>query len=204
MKPLSLIGIWTPKTYDRLAKSYDFFDRLSPQSNRAKEKIVGALVEEIGSGSILDIACGTGNLLLKAHSRGFKCYGNDLSQGMLDQTQGKVPEVTLTKGSFTDLPYPNNYFDAVVATNAISAVGYDVEKVLGEMVRVCKPGGSIWLAEFGYPQKENWRTRIVIRVAILLGDCPYDFEAIFRKMGYKPDIEHLAMRGMYQLIHVRK
>ena len=123
---------------------------------------------------------------------------------MLDQTQRKIPEATLTKGSFTDLPYPNNYFDAVVATNAISAVGYDVEKVLGEMVRVCKPGGSIWLAEFGYPQKENWRTRIVIRVAILLGDCPYDFEAIFREMGYKPDIEHLAMRGMYQLIHVRK
>ncbi len=204
MKPLSLIGIWTPGAYDRMAKSYDFFDGFSPTSDMAKEKIVEGLVKEIGSGSILDIACGTGTLLHKAHSKGFECYGNDLSQGMLDQTQDKVPGVTLTKGSFTDLPYPNNRFDAVVATNAISAVGFDVKKVLGEMVRVCKPGGSIWLAEFGCPLKENWLTRIMTRVAILIGDCPYDFENIFREMGYKPDIEHFAMGGMYQLIHVRK
>jgi ubiquinone/menaquinone biosynthesis C-methylase UbiE len=204
MKPLSLIGIWTPRAYDRLAKSYDFFDGLSPASDMAKEKIVEALVKEVGTGSILDIACGTGTLLYKAHSKGFECYGNDLSQGMLDQTQNKVPGVTLTKGSFTDLPYPNNHFDAVVATNAISAVGFDVKKILGEMVRVCKPGGSIWLAEFGYLQEENWRTRIMTRVSILIGDCPYDFENIFREMGYAPDIERLAMGGMYQLIHVCK
>jgi ubiquinone/menaquinone biosynthesis C-methylase UbiE len=204
MKPLSLIGIWSPNTYDRLAKFYDFFDGLSPHSDRAKETIVEALAKEIGSGSILDIACGTGELLLKAHSKGFECYGNDLSQGMLNRTHSKVPEAMLTNGSFTDLPYPDDHFDAVVSTNAISAVGIDVRKVLGEMIRVCKPGGSIWLAEWGCPHEENWRTRIMARMSILFGDYPYDFDSIIHEMGYEPDIEHLASEGMYQLIHVHK
>jgi hypothetical protein len=51
---------WTPDLYDRLSKYYDHLAKwLFPIGDHGRQKVVTGLE----SGSILDIACGTGTLL---------------------------------------------------------------------------------------------------------------------------------------------
>jgi len=89
--------IWTTKTYDRLAKHYDALMRiLFPIGERGCERIV----ERLASGTVLDVACGTGTLLAMAFRKGLKCYGLDLSEGMLKQTRCKVPAAEIERASY--------------------------------------------------------------------------------------------------------
>ncbi|MFN2236964.1 MAG: class I SAM-dependent methyltransferase [Anaerolineales bacterium] len=56
-------------------------------------------MEKLTSGSVLDVACGTGTQLEKATKKGLKCAGIDLSEGMLAQARRKVPKATLSSSS---------------------------------------------------------------------------------------------------------
>lgn len=163
MKQLSLGRIWTPRTYDRIAKRYDTFSWLvSPVGENAQKRVLKGLP----SGSILDVGCGTGTLLALAGANGHRCYGVDTSAGMLDQARTKVPSAHLTNASFYDLPFPENFFDLVVETNALGGVEIDVPRALGEMLRVCKPGGRIRIADYAVPSRETWLTSIFQRVLV--------------------------------------
>ena len=111
--------VWTTRTYDKLAKYYDFFMRVFfPVGEKGR----GRIVERLSAGLILDVACGTGTLLALAHRKGLKCYGIDISQGMLNQARAKIPSAEFNRASYYEIPYPDGHFDYVVATNALSVV----------------------------------------------------------------------------------
>jgi ubiquinone/menaquinone biosynthesis C-methylase UbiE len=191
--------VWTTRTYDRLAKYYDFFMRVAFRvGEKGRERIVGRL----GVGSILDVACGTGTLLTMAHEKGLECYGIDLSQGMLDQARAKVPDAELRKASFYEIPYPDERFDYVAATNALSGTYIDVRPVLLEMIRVCKRGGGIYIAEWPKAERETLLERLVVRLASLNDDAPKDYQGIFRELGYEPEVEVLSKR--YHVFGIEK
>ncbi len=144
MRGSSQPGVWTARTFDRLAKYYDFFMRVFfPVGEKGRERIV----ERLSAGSILDVACGTGTLLAMAYEKGLKCYGIDISQGMLNQARAKVPSAEFNRASYYEIPYPDGHFDYVVATNALSGDFIDARRVLSEMIRVCKSGGGVYIAE---------------------------------------------------------
>jgi ubiquinone/menaquinone biosynthesis C-methylase UbiE len=133
MKRLSLARSWTPGTYDRIASRYDAYSRqLAPSDEDAKKRIL----EGLSPGSIRYVGCGTGTLLALAVATGHCPYGVETSAGMLYQARAKVPSARLTTASFYDLPFPDNFFDLVVATNALGGVEIVVPRALGEMVRV--------------------------------------------------------------------
>ncbi|HUW95555.1 MAG TPA: methyltransferase domain-containing protein [Anaerolineae bacterium] len=183
--------IWTTKTYDRVAKQYDSLMRtLYPVGEKGRERIVARL----GTGSVLDVACGTGTLLALAHEKGLKCYGIDLSRGMLSQAKLKVPGAELTAASFYEIPCPDGYFDYVVATNALSGVSIDAGRVIGEMIRVNKSGGKVYVAEWPKAEKETFTERLMVKLASLSDDAPQDYMGIFRGLGYEPEVEVLSKR----------
>jgi ubiquinone/menaquinone biosynthesis C-methylase UbiE len=80
-----------------------------PIGEKGREKIV----ERLNSGSVLDIACGTGTLLTMAFKKGLECYGIDNSQGMLNKARVKVPGAELKNASYYDIPYQDGLFDYV-------------------------------------------------------------------------------------------
>lgn len=192
---------WTPEFYSKLSKSYD---TLAPIFLPIGEKAKARVAKELKSGSVFDIACGTGTLLAEAHRQGLECYGIDNAKGMIAKSRLKVPEGEFRLASFYQIPYPDDHFDYVVETNAVSGVQIDVEKVIAEMVRVCKPGGQILIGDYCSAPKENIWTRFLAWIGMRIGDFPHDFAAIFRKMGYEPEIEILGWSGMYQFIRVTK
>lgn len=100
--------------------------------------------------TVLDLACGTGNLALIAARAGARATGIDLTPELLDQARARAHVAGLTaqfdEGDAEQLPYPDRSFDRVV--HMFAAVFPAPERVAAEMTRVCKPGGEIALASY--------------------------------------------------------
>ena len=191
--------IWTTKTYNRLSRYYDkFMKYFFPIGEIGREKIV----EKLTSGSVLDVACGTGTLLEMAKKKGLECYGIDLSEGMLAQAKGKIPDVEVRQASYYEIPYPEESFDYVVATNALSGDFIDARKVLIEMIRVCRSGGWIYIAEWPKAPENTPAERLVVWFASLNDDAPKDYLEIIQEMGYEPEVDVLSKR--YHVYGIRK
>lgn len=110
----------------------------------AMEDVVRAVPE---GGNVLDVCCGTGDVsgLLLRLAPGLHVTGIDFSPNMLHKAREKLENnarVTLVKGNASELPFGDGVFDAAVISFALRNTG-DYGRVLGEMVRVVRPGGVV-------------------------------------------------------------
>lgn len=199
MRDSSQPKIWTTKTFDRLSNYYDKFMRIFfPIGEKGRERIV----ERLEAGSVLDVGCGTGTLLDLASGKGLRCFGIDLSKGMLTQAKSKVPEAYLARASFYELPFPSECFDYVVATNALSGTFIHEKDALLEMIRVCKQRGSVHIAEWPVAQEDTIGERLIVKLASLNDDAPKDYLTIFRELNLESEVEPLDQR--YYVFSVRR
>jgi len=196
VRRVSIAGIWTPKTYDWLAKYYDRLSILFSPTIGHQE-----LSKEMNPGRILDVGCGTETLLARADKNGMTCFGLDTSSGMLNQARSKLRNANFIQGSFYNLPYANQCFPYVVESNALGGAQINVKQALFEMLRVCSTGGERRLADYTKPTKETWKQRLLIKIGTIFGDYPIDYTAIFKEFGYKTRTKILEGSGMYQSPH---
>jgi ubiquinone/menaquinone biosynthesis C-methylase UbiE len=183
--------IWTSKTYDQLARIYDLMMKVFfPAGEIGRRKIVS----KVANGSILDVACGTGTLLAMAGKKGLSCYGVDLSRGMLDRARKKAPGAELKVASFYSIPYDDGTFDYVVETNALSGEFIDERKAIQEMIRVCKRGGEIYLADGPKTKDKNILDKLMTKLGRLNEDLGKDYLRIFGELGYHPEVNVIDER----------
>lgn len=102
-----------------------------------------------GCRRILDAACGNGRYsiqLLKYADPDATLTAFDLSQKMLSRARRRLrsDRVTFAAADLTRLPYPNNYFDAVVCGWVLEHLP-DPRPGLRELSRVMMPGGRLLL-----------------------------------------------------------
>jgi ubiquinone/menaquinone biosynthesis C-methylase UbiE len=141
----SVADAWSGASYERIAETF------APIHDR----IVEAL--EIASGDrILDVACGTGGVALRAARTGADVVGIDISADQLAKARRAAAaeglELQLDVGDCQQLPYPDASFDAVVsAFGAIFAA--DHARTAAELARVCRPGGRLALTAW---PKDEW------------------------------------------------
>jgi SAM-dependent methyltransferase len=103
----------------------------------------------VGPGTrLLDVGCGSGELLALAAARGAAVSGLDAAEGMIAIARERVPGADLRVGAMERLPWPNGRFDVVIALNALQ-FGADVAGALGEAARVARPGGLVGVANWG-------------------------------------------------------
>ena len=109
------------------------------------------LLNELGDVSgkkILDVGCGTGELLY-VFENGYKnveAHGLDISPKMLEKAKERTSNVEYKEGNVEKLPYDNDTFDIVV--NSASFHHYEnPQKALEEMRRVLKPGGKLYVLD---------------------------------------------------------
>ncbi len=98
---------------------------------------------------VLDVACGTGNLTLPAARTGAAVTGVDIAPNLLGQARAAAAAERLAtefhEGDAEALPYPDASFDVVMSMfGAMFAPRPDV--AAAELLRVCRPGGTIALA----------------------------------------------------------
>ena len=109
---------------------------------------------------VLDACTGTGDLAISmARSLGKETIivGSDFCSEMLqiarEKRARKLPEhlhVEFIEADTQDLPFPENYFQAVTVAFGLRNVAV-TEKGLSEMRRVCKKGGQVAVLEFSKP-----------------------------------------------------
>ena len=101
--------------------------------------------------TVLDVACGTGNLALPAARTGATVTGVDIAPNSIEQARENAKaaglNVQFDEGDAEALAYEPASFDAVVTMfGAMFAPRPDV--VTAELKRVCRPGGFIAMANW--------------------------------------------------------
>src|SRR5215203_1205939 len=100
---------------------------------------------------VLDVATGSGNTAISAARRFCEATGIDYVPELIEHARKRAEveglEITFGVGDAEDLPYPDASFDVVLSTLGVMFAP-DQEKVAEELLRVCRPGGKIGLANW--------------------------------------------------------
>lgn len=144
--------------FDDVAAKYDRTnDVLSLGQARAWRRAVAEAVDAGPGQTVLDLGAGTGTSSLPFHEAGAHVVPCDFSIGMLTEGKQRHPELALTAGDATKLPFADNSFDAVTISFALRNV-QDTDLGLRELYRVTKPGGKVVICEFSTPTWTPFRT----------------------------------------------
>jgi len=105
----------------------------------------------VTSGRLLDVGCGKGRYarVLLGQNPAARITAFDISEQMLRC----VPEgIGKTSGIMTELPFGDESFDGVYATESLEHA-VDIERAIGEMCRVLRPGGRLAIID---KNAEQW------------------------------------------------
>ena len=101
---------------------------------------------------VLDVAAGNGNISLAAARRWCEVTSTDYVPSLLDRGRARAEADGLTTIAFQEadaeaLPFAGGAFDAVVSTFGVMFTP-DQDAAAAEMLRVCKSGGKVGLANW--------------------------------------------------------
>ncbi len=115
------------------------------------EELVEA-IEVVANERVLDVACGSGNGALAAARRAWgNTVGVDFVPALLERGRERAAaehlDVEFVEGDAAELPFGDAEFDVVISIfGAMFAPEH--EKAAAELLRTCKPGGRIGMANW--------------------------------------------------------
>lgn len=126
------------------------FGQIAKYNEQRGEDFIARL--GIPSGArVLDVACGTGNATFPAARAGAIVTGVDIAPNLLEQARARAQaeglKIQFDEGDAELLPYPDGSFDIVV-TMFGAMFAPRPELAAAELVRVCRPGGRIAMANW--------------------------------------------------------
>ncbi|HLL13473.1 MAG TPA: class I SAM-dependent methyltransferase [Pyrinomonadaceae bacterium] len=126
------------------------FGQVAKHIETGAEEFIARLALKPGT-RLLDVACGSGNLAIPAARAGVVVNGVDIATNLLEQARARAASESLTiqfdEGDAESLPYPDAAFDVVVSMFG-AMFAPRPELVSAELVRVCRPGGRIAMANW--------------------------------------------------------
>ena len=100
---------------------------------------------------VLDVATGSGNTAISAARRFCDVTGIDYVPELIEQARKRAEvegmSIAFDVGDAEDLPYPDASFDVVLSTLGVMFAP-NQEKVAEELLRICRSGGKIALANW--------------------------------------------------------
>lgn len=149
----------------------ELFERLGPtyerswMQQRLFDPVHTAVLQQAASRfkpeSVLDIGCGSGRLLRKAHDYWPEAQlcGVDPAQKMLEVARQLTPEACFYLGSGEALPLPDASVDLALSTISFHH-WHDQAAGVREVARVLRAGGAFLLADFTLPPWLAWLPRV--------------------------------------------
>lgn len=146
------------------ARDYDAMD------HRAVNEVfvTDLLALRPGPESVLDVGTGTAQIPIELCCRapGLHIIGIDMSEQMLTlgrhnvERAGLGPRVRLRLADAKKLPFESEAFDAVISNSIVHHLP-EPGPALAEMVRVCRPGGVLFVRDLVRPADEAELKRLV-------------------------------------------
>jgi SAM-dependent methyltransferase len=100
---------------------------------------------------LLDVACGTGNTAIPAAKAGATVTGVDIATNLLEQARKRAAteklDIRFDEGDAEELAYPDRSFDVVLSMFG-AMFAPRPERVAAELLRVCKAGGLVAMANW--------------------------------------------------------
>ena len=180
--------------FDTIAPRYDLVNRLMTfgMDRGWRRRTVASLTLAAGA-TVIDVACGTGDLCRDLDRAGYRPIGVDLSAGMLAHARTSAP---LLQGDGLRLPLAAGRVDGAISGFALRnfvALG----PVLAELARVLRRGGRIALLDVATPANPLIRTghavyfgHVVPRIGGLLSDGAA-YRYLPRSVAYLPPVADL-------------
>jgi demethylmenaquinone methyltransferase/2-methoxy-6-polyprenyl-1,4-benzoquinol methylase len=175
--------------FDTIAPRYDLVNRLMTfgMDRGWRRRAVRALALRPGD-TVVDLACGTGDLCRELQADGYQPIGVDLSLGMLTHARTTGP---LVQADALRLPLPAGSLDGAVSGFALRNF-VDLDAVFAELARVIRPGGRIALLDVAEPANPVLRAghavyfgHVVPRIGGLLSDAAA-YRYLPRSVAYLP------------------
>jgi ubiquinone/menaquinone biosynthesis C-methylase UbiE len=137
---------------DDVDRSVSFTGRNSAFYARRKVELLEEIVQQRSRSleglSLLDVGCGTGTTDQLLAPRVRSLHGVDVSAEMLVKARQNVPEAQFSWYDGATLPFDDGAFDVVVAICVLHHVPLPQrDRVVSEMVRVCRPEGVVAVFE---------------------------------------------------------
>lgn len=171
------------KSYARWAPVYDrTFGAVTQVGRRRATALLSAL-----GGSVLELGVGTG-LALRHYGPGVTVTGVDYSAEMLDKARAKVAAeglrnvAALLRMDARSLEFGDASFDHVACMHVISVVP-EPERVMAEIARVVRPGGTVVIVN--HFRRERGALALAERIAAPLSDL----------LGWHSDFERSRVLG---------
>ena len=126
------------------------FNEIARQTMMVADDLVRAADPRPGQ-HVLDVACGSGNLALSAARRHCEVAGIDIAGNLIDRARARAAAegtaIDFRTGDAQALPCNDNSFDLVASVFGV-IFAPDQARAAHELVRVCRPGGTIALANW--------------------------------------------------------
>ena len=198
----------TRARYQRISSFYDPMEGLAEGRYKRWRERIWSMVK---GPKVLEAGVGTGKNI-PHYPQGMEIIAIDLTPGMLEQAQRRAEalnvDVDLQLGDVQCLPYPDNFFDNVIATFLFCSVP---DPVLGlrELGRVVKPDGQVLLLEhMRSPNPVLGAFMDVVNpVTVRMTGANINRRTVenVRRSGLHLDqVEDLAMGGIFKLIVASK
>jgi ubiquinone/menaquinone biosynthesis C-methylase UbiE len=136
--------------HDALLPCYDVFGRLL--GIKKVHQTLIAQAELADARRVLEIGCGTGNLIIRAkhdHPQ-LEAVGCDPDPKALDRALRKNTAIRFEQGYAERLPYADGEFDRVLSSMMLHHVNDESKTAAAsEIFRVLRPGGRLHLVDIG-------------------------------------------------------
>lgn len=179
-------GFW-----ERFAKIYTAF---MAKNSTAYEKICDRLEPYIDKEkSVLELACGTGQITFRMASKSHFWEATDYSENMIREAEKRNVSEHESEGirfcvqDATNLAYEDEVFDVVVIANALHIMP-EPDRALKEIHRVLKKGGILFAPTFVY---EKGYSKVLIWIMEKVGFTTY------HKWQKKEYAEYVSSQGFH-------
>ncbi len=155
------------RLFATIADRYDFITRFLSygQDRRWKQRLI-ALAGIGPKDRVLDLACGTGDLLFAAAADARAAVGLDLTYRMLQLARSRNARTPLVTGDMLALPFRESCFDVVTTGYGLRNVP-DLAFAIQEIHRVLVPGGRLLSLDFNKPGNRLVRNAYLVYLSVV-------------------------------------
>ena len=201
-------GTFVREMFARIAPRYDATNRIltAGLDERWRKRAI-ALLQPPRGGTILDLCCGTGDVVfhLLRTDPSLHVSGIDFCAPMLDGARARAPkesrgDARFLEGDVMSLPFEDATFDGATMGFSLRNV-VDIDQVLREIVRVLRPGARFVNLDVSKAPNPLWKRafdlyfyRVVPLVGALVGGSKQAYAYLPNSLTNHPNADALLER----------